>query len=204
MTDKAMTELVEQIEEQMAEQQPLPSDKNFFLQEFDDETMEAFIDWADTPATDKVIYLNTGGGHLHVCNAIVNKINENPKNYHIKMHGNVISAGVFLIMYAQCTVEDIADSMDDYTIYLYHNAYIEYNKTPKKHTKEHYKRMLGERNTKAYLKVKDHLTMEQNQQLQKYFKYQYHPVMKHFVNDDIYLDLWQIKRIVGDRYVPKR
>lgn len=196
MTDEEMTALATQIEEQINSE-----NKNFILRDFDEETMEKFLLWADTAGDYKVIYLNTPGGHMHVCDVITDKINEDPEKYHIKMFGSVISAGMYLIMNSKCTVEDITESIDDYTLYLYHNAYIDFTSRPKRHAREHYLRLLEERNKKAYLRIKDHFTMEQNQQMEKFFKDHKHPIKKFFVNDDIYLDLWQIKRIVGDRYV---
>ena len=199
MTEEEMTALAEQVEAQLGVE-----NKNFILDKFDDETMEDFLEWADSAGDQKVVYLNTAGGHMHVCNVIVDKINESPNKFHIKMYGSVISAGMYLIIHSKCTVEDITEQMNDYCIYLYHNAFIDFSGRPKKHARDHYTKMLNDRNQQAYRDIKPHLTKPQIKQMETYYKYQYHPLMKYFVNDDIYLDLDQIKNIIGDRYVSSK
>ena len=173
--------------------------QNFFLTEFTWEEAQRFIKWVDASEDDKCIYLNTGGGSLNTQSVIADKINEDPDRFYIKMVGNVMSAGLLLILNAKCAVEDI--SVLDYVAYVYHNGHFTgtFNSVP---ASVFYKEQLAITNKCYYDLLYPCFTDLQKKQIDNYNKWiKRIPLLSKFMCDDIYLTLDQIKPLLGDRLV---
>lgn len=173
--------------------------QNFFLTEFTWEEAQRFIKWVDASEDDKCIYLNTGGGEINTQSVIVDKINEDPDRFYIKMVGNVMSAGLFLILNTKCALEDIGRG--DYVAYVYHNGHFagSFN-SMRAHV--FYTEALEKTNKHYYDLLYPYFTDTQKKKIDNYNKWVKRiPLLSKFMCDDIYLTLDQIKPLLGDRLV---
>lgn len=168
--------------------------EKMLIRNFDEPALVQFLEFSQEPG-EKVLYVVSSGGHTYVENIMAEIINEKPDEYLIKITEKAESNALSLLLDTTCKVEDISPLVDHFMISMFHAQYVGGGRAPKEWVKA-----LEKTNETGFNRIQNVLTEKQRLQFIRYMQWTKRlPFLKKFMSDEIYLDIKQLKELLGDR-----